>query len=98
MFSLTCGSGWAGDGLRDWARIETFPGGDPGPRSVPITDGWKPMSVDLGMPATPPAPLAARRPSRQLMVGNVPVGGGAPVSVQSMCTTLTANVNATLQQ
>jgi (E)-4-hydroxy-3-methylbut-2-enyl-diphosphate synthase len=32
------------------------------------------------------------------MVGNVPVGGGAPVSVQSMCTTLTANVNATLQQ
>ena len=32
------------------------------------------------------------------MVGNVPVGGGAPVSVQSMSTTLTANVNATLQQ
>ena len=56
------------------------------------------MSVDLGMPATPPAPLTPRRQSRQLMVGNVPVGGGAPVSVQSMCTTLTANVNATLQQ
>jgi len=32
------------------------------------------------------------------MVGTVPVGGGAPISVQSMCTTLTANVNATLQQ
>jgi (E)-4-hydroxy-3-methylbut-2-enyl-diphosphate synthase len=32
------------------------------------------------------------------MVGNVPVGGAAPVSVQSMCTTLTADVNATLQQ
>jgi (E)-4-hydroxy-3-methylbut-2-enyl-diphosphate synthase len=32
------------------------------------------------------------------MVGNVPVGGGAPVSVQSMATTLTADVNATLQQ
>jgi (E)-4-hydroxy-3-methylbut-2-enyl-diphosphate synthase len=32
------------------------------------------------------------------MVGTVPVGGGAPVSVQSMCTTLTADVNATLQQ
>src|SRR3984885_2916872 len=46
------------------------------------------MSVDLGMPATPPALLAPRRQSRQLMVGNVPVGGGAPVSVQSMCTTL----------
>src|ERR1700760_4418417 len=56
------------------------------------------MSVDLGMPAIPPAPLAPRRQSRQLMVGNVPVGGGAPVSVQSMCTTLTADVNATLQQ
>src|SRR6204780_2381704 len=56
------------------------------------------MSVDLGMPATPPAQLSERRKSRQLMVGNVPVGGGAPVSVQSMATTLTANVNATLQQ
>src|ERR1700727_2491789 len=56
------------------------------------------MSVALGMPAIPPAPLAERRKSRQLMVGNVPVGGGAPVSVQSMCTTLTSDVNATLQQ
>src|SRR5215472_16022003 len=60
--------------------------------------GSNPMSVDLGMPATPPAPLAERRKSRQLMVGNIPVGGGAPVSVQSMTTTLTADVNATLQQ
>src|SRR6195256_5094459 len=32
------------------------------------------------------------------MVGTVPVGGDAPVSVQSMTTTVTANVNATLQQ
>jgi len=32
------------------------------------------------------------------MVGSVPVGGDAPVSVQSMTTTLTADVNATLQQ
>jgi (E)-4-hydroxy-3-methylbut-2-enyl-diphosphate synthase len=32
------------------------------------------------------------------MVGNVPVGGDAPVSVQSMTTTVTADVNATLQQ
>jgi (E)-4-hydroxy-3-methylbut-2-enyl-diphosphate synthase len=50
------------------------------------------------MPAVPPPPLAARRQSRQLMVGSVPVGGGAPVSVQSMTTTLTADVTATLQQ
>src|SRR5437773_5187477 len=56
------------------------------------------MSIDLGMPPVPPAPLAERRQSRQIMVGSVPVGGGAPVSVQSMTTTLTANVNATLQQ
>lgn len=55
-------------------------------------------TVNLGMPAAPPPPLAPRRQSRQIMVGPVPVGGGAPVSVQSMTTTLTADVNATLQQ
>jgi (E)-4-hydroxy-3-methylbut-2-enyl-diphosphate synthase len=55
-------------------------------------------TVNLGMPAAPPQPLAQRRQSRQIMVGSVPVGGGAPVSVQSMTTTLTADVNATLQQ
>lgn len=42
--------------------------------------------------------LAERRVSRRLMVGDVPVGGGAPISVQSMTTTLTSDVNATLQQ
>src|SRR5882757_4988403 len=55
-------------------------------------------AINLGMPATPPATLAPRRQSRQIMVGSVPVGGGAPVSVQSMTTTLTSDVNATLQQ
>ncbi|MGW4463353.1 flavodoxin-dependent (E)-4-hydroxy-3-methylbut-2-enyl-diphosphate synthase [Micromonospora sp. NBC_01796] len=55
-------------------------------------------AVSLGMPAVPPPPLAPRRISRQIMVGSVPVGGGAPVSVQSMTTTLTSDVNATLQQ
>jgi (E)-4-hydroxy-3-methylbut-2-enyl-diphosphate synthase len=50
------------------------------------------------MPAVPPPPLAPRRQSRQIMVGNVPVGGGAPVSVQSMTTTLTSDINSTLQQ
>ena len=39
-----------------------------------------------------------RRPSRQIVVGSVPVGGGAPVSVQSMCTTKTADVDGTLAQ
>ncbi|KAB1947868.1 flavodoxin-dependent (E)-4-hydroxy-3-methylbut-2-enyl-diphosphate synthase [Micromonospora sp. ALFpr18c] len=55
-------------------------------------------AIRLGMPAVPPPPLAPRRASRQIMVGSVPVGGGAPVSVQSMTTTLTSDVNATLQQ
>jgi (E)-4-hydroxy-3-methylbut-2-enyl-diphosphate synthase len=50
------------------------------------------------MPAVPPPPLATRRQSRQIMVGSVPVGGNAPVSVQSMTTTLTSDINATLQQ
>ncbi|WP_155372130.1 flavodoxin-dependent (E)-4-hydroxy-3-methylbut-2-enyl-diphosphate synthase [Catellatospora vulcania] len=55
-------------------------------------------AINLGMPAAPPVPLAPRRQSRQIMVGSVPVGGGAPISVQSMTTTLTSDVNATLQQ
>jgi (E)-4-hydroxy-3-methylbut-2-enyl-diphosphate synthase len=39
-----------------------------------------------------------RRPTRQIMVGSVPVGGGAPVSVQSMTITKTADVDGILQQ
>ncbi|HEX6472838.1 MAG TPA: 4-hydroxy-3-methylbut-2-en-1-yl diphosphate synthase, partial [Streptosporangiaceae bacterium] len=59
------------------------------------------MAVDLGMPGPRPQ-VARRRVSRQVVVGRgknaVVVGGGAPVSVQSMTTTVTADVNATLQQ
>jgi (E)-4-hydroxy-3-methylbut-2-enyl-diphosphate synthase len=50
------------------------------------------------MPKPPPETLAPRRKSRQIKVGKVLVGGDAPVSVQSMCTTPTTNINATLQQ
>ncbi|HEX9762560.1 MAG TPA: flavodoxin-dependent (E)-4-hydroxy-3-methylbut-2-enyl-diphosphate synthase, partial [Acidimicrobiia bacterium] len=39
-----------------------------------------------------------RRITRQLHVGSVPVGGDAPVSVQSMTTTKTADVDGTLSQ
>ena len=39
-----------------------------------------------------------RRKTRQIMVGDVPVGGGAPITVQSMTTTKTADVDGTLQQ
>jgi len=42
--------------------------------------------------------LAPRRKSRQIKVGKVLVGGDAPISVQSMTTTKTTDINATLQQ
>jgi (E)-4-hydroxy-3-methylbut-2-enyl-diphosphate synthase len=42
--------------------------------------------------------LNARRASRQIRIGNVPIGGDAPISVQSMTTTKTSDINATLQQ
>ncbi|HTF47976.1 MAG TPA: flavodoxin-dependent (E)-4-hydroxy-3-methylbut-2-enyl-diphosphate synthase, partial [Pseudonocardia sp.] len=50
------------------------------------------------MPAPPPPTLAPRRTTRQLHVGPVGVGSEYPISVQSMTTTLTSDVNATLQQ
>ncbi|WSQ13126.1 flavodoxin-dependent (E)-4-hydroxy-3-methylbut-2-enyl-diphosphate synthase [Streptomyces sp. NBC_01231] len=55
------------------------------------------MPVALGVPTVPPR-LAQRRTSRQIDVGPVPVGGDAPVSVQSMTTTRTSDIGATLQQ
>ena len=39
-----------------------------------------------------------RRKSRQIHVGNVEVGGDAPISVQSMTNTLTADAKATIEQ
>ena len=49
------------------------------------------------MPKAPEV-LAPRRVSRKIRVGSVEVGGDAQVSVQSMTTTPTTNINATLQQ
>ncbi|MDA1371862.1 MAG: flavodoxin-dependent (E)-4-hydroxy-3-methylbut-2-enyl-diphosphate synthase [Proteobacteria bacterium] len=43
-------------------------------------------------------PHIVRRKTRQIMVGNVPVGGNAPISVQSMTNTETTDVEATLEQ
>ncbi|WP_129842753.1 flavodoxin-dependent (E)-4-hydroxy-3-methylbut-2-enyl-diphosphate synthase [Streptomyces sp. RFCAC02] len=54
-------------------------------------------AISLGMPSVP-LKLAERRPSRRINVGSVPVGGDAPVSVQSMTTTRTSDIGATLQQ
>jgi (E)-4-hydroxy-3-methylbut-2-enyl-diphosphate synthase len=56
------------------------------------------MTTDLGMPTLAPPVLSARRPTRQLSVGQIGVGSDHAISVQSMTTTLTADVNATLQQ
>src|SRR3954449_1482513 len=55
-------------------------------------------AVSLGMPEAPPPVLAPRRRTRQIQVGKVGVGSDHPISVQSMCTTLTSDVNTTLQQ
>ncbi len=55
-------------------------------------------SIDLGMPAAPPPVLRPRRPTRQIHVGAVGVGSDYPVSIQSMTTTPTTDINATLQQ
>jgi (E)-4-hydroxy-3-methylbut-2-enyl-diphosphate synthase len=50
------------------------------------------------MPSAPPPVLAPRRQTRQIQVGKVGVGSDFPVSVQSMTTTPTTDINATLQQ
>ncbi len=42
--------------------------------------------------------LVARKPTRQISVGDVKVGGDAPITVQSMTITKTADVDGTLQQ
>ncbi|EDY55946.1 MULTISPECIES: flavodoxin-dependent (E)-4-hydroxy-3-methylbut-2-enyl-diphosphate synthase [Streptomyces] len=55
-------------------------------------------AIPLGVPEVPVRPIAERRVSRQIQVGPVAVGGGAPVSVQSMTTTRTSDIGATLQQ
>jgi len=54
-------------------------------------------AISLGMPSVP-TKLADRRISRKIQVGPVAVGGDAPISVQSMTTTVTADIGATLQQ
>ncbi|MEY4417933.1 MAG: hypothetical protein RIQ88_371 [Actinomycetota bacterium] len=53
-------------------------------------------AINLGKQS--PAVLTPRRKTRQIMVGKVQVGSEAPISVQSMTTTPTTDINATLQQ
>ena len=53
--------------------------------------------VSLGMPKVKDTPFP-RKKTRLIHVGDVPVGGGSPISVQSMTTTKTYDIGATLQQ
>ncbi|MBW3068713.1 flavodoxin-dependent (E)-4-hydroxy-3-methylbut-2-enyl-diphosphate synthase [Actinomyces sp. 594] len=57
-------------------------------------------AISLGMPTVreEPAVLAPRKPTRKIRVGDIEVGGDAPISVQSMTTTKTHDIGATLQQ
>ncbi|WP_228374160.1 flavodoxin-dependent (E)-4-hydroxy-3-methylbut-2-enyl-diphosphate synthase [Demequina phytophila] len=55
-------------------------------------------AIGLGMPAMPAPVISPRRKTRKIKVGDLYVGGDAPVSVQSMTTTKTHDINATLQQ
>jgi len=60
------------------------------------------MTINLGLPEMPPPVITQRRKSRQITLRHsthpILVGGDAPISIQSMATTLTADVNSTLQQ
>jgi len=55
------------------------------------------MNIDLGMPTSSPV-LSKRRTTRKVKVGSTWIGGDAPITVQTMTTTPTHDVDATLQQ
>src|SRR3712207_25998 len=92
---LRCSSwGWSSSSATSWP----LPASNALPPVPPRTDNPAMPPFPLGLPAPPPPVLSPRRRSRQIKVGKVLVGGDAPISVQSMTTTLTADINATLQQ
>ena len=62
-----------------------------------VRDNESVSEINLGMPGIAASPFP-RKQTRRIMVGDVPVGGGAPISVQSMTTTKTHDIGATLQQ
>jgi (E)-4-hydroxy-3-methylbut-2-enyl-diphosphate synthase len=74
--------------IRPGGAVGVKPGGPP--VSIRPTMGGYGQGASSG--------LGARRPTRQVKVGAVAIGGGAPVSVQSMTTTDTADAPATLAQ
>ncbi|SPT52633.1 4-hydroxy-3-methylbut-2-en-1-yl diphosphate synthase [Actinomyces bovis] len=62
---------------------------------MPVTE-----AISLGIPTTREERpvLAPRKPTRKVKVGDLHVGGDAPITVQSMTTTKTHDIGATLQQ
>src|SRR6056300_120511 len=64
-----------------------------------MTDNNK-IGLDIFKPKEemPQSVQFPRRESRKVMIGDIPVGGGSPVSVQTMTKTKTADVKATLEQ
>src|SRR5207249_5747963 len=73
-----------------------------GPHAGPLTFLDPPNSPRLGsgrVPVSGRAPYnGAVASKRQIMIGSLPVGGGAPVAVQTMTKTETANLPATIEQ
>ena len=67
------------------------------PGRVPLSAMDTPLSLDLNLPADRVGPRP-RRASKRVWVGGVAIGDGAPIAVQSMCTTLTHDVDATIRQ
>src|SRR2546430_14868007 len=64
-------------------------------RTLEVMDA--PLTVDLNLPGDRVGPRE-RRKSKRVWVGGTAIGDGAPVAVQSMCTTLTHDLDATIRQ
>src|SRR2546430_14097801 len=64
-------------------------------RTLEVMDA--PLTVDLNLPGDRVGPRPRRR-SKRVWVGGTAIGDGAPVAVQSMCTTLTHDLDATIRQ
>src|SRR6266581_2109937 len=64
----------------------------------PKPDIWAPMNKPIKPPQNDVAGPKGRHETTQVMVGNVAVGGGAPIVVQSMTNTDTADVAGTVAQ
>lgn len=58
------------------------------------------MNINLGIPGIKEVftPAFKRKNTRKIWMGDTPIGGDAPITVQSMCTTKTTDIGGTLQQ